>query len=121
MMAPTSAVTPISGWNAKADDEIERDPGQVEQGDRPHAGQEGAQVVEVAQRLQAVAAIAGFQRQADQRVIDAVADRLVEAGADAHQDAAADQVEHAERGVKRGRDDDERDQVGTLWLGSTRS
>ena len=94
----------------EADDEIERDPGQVEECDRSHAGEEGPQIVEVAQRLQAVAAIARLQRHADQRVVDAVADRLVEAGADPHQDAAADQIEHAERGVKRGRDGDERDQ-----------
>ena len=94
----------------EADDEIERNPGQIEEGDRPHPGQEGPQVVEVAQRLQAVSAIARLQRQADQRVVDAVADGLVEAGADPHQNAAADQIEHAERCVKRGRDGDQGDQ-----------
>ena len=39
----------------EADAEIERHPGQVEQRRRPEARQEGADLVEIAQRLQAVA------------------------------------------------------------------
>ena len=40
----------------KADRQIERQPRQIEERARPHAGQERANIVEVAQRLQALVA-----------------------------------------------------------------
>ena len=67
----------------EADRQIDRQPGQIEEGDRPGAGKEGAQRIEVAQGLQAVAAVAGLERQADQRLVDPAAQRLVETRADA--------------------------------------
>ena len=43
------------GMEQEADREVERHPGQVEQRRRPEAGQEAADLVEIAHRLQAVA------------------------------------------------------------------
>ena len=75
----------------------------------------------MAQRLKAVTAVAGLQRQTNQRVIDAVADRFIEARADAHKDPAADQVENAKRRIKAVAMTIRAISVGTLWLGNTRS
>ena len=44
-----------------------------------------------------------LQRQAHDGLVDAPAERLIEAAADAHQDAAADQVEQAQRRIEAGR------------------
>ena len=84
----------------KADRQIERQPRQVEQRARPHAGQEGANIIEVAQRLQALALAALQQRQPHHGLKHPRAERLVERGADPHQDATAQQVEHALRDVQ---------------------
>ena len=78
----------------KADDEVERHPGQIEQRDRAETGQERAYAVEIAQRLQAVVALSHLQRQPHDRIVDPAAERLIEAGADPNQDASADQVEN---------------------------
>ena len=89
----------------EADAEIERHPRQVEQRRRPARREEGAHQIEVAQRLQPVAAAPCPQGKADDRVVDAQAERLVERLADAHQDAAAHQLEDALEGVEhRGED-----------------
>jgi len=66
----------------KADREIERDPGQIEQGDRAEAGEIGADGIEVAQRLEAVAAVASQQWQPHQRIVYTAAERLVERAAE---------------------------------------
>ena len=106
----------------KADGEIERHPRQVEQRNRAEAGQKRADGVEIAQRLHAVAAAADASSGRRTIVsINAAAERLVERAADAHQNAAADQVEQAERREQSARQHDEPTSVGTLRLGSTRS
>ena len=94
----------------EADRDVERHPGQIEHGDRPEAAEEAADAVEIAHRQHAVVALADLERQARHRVEHAGAQRLVEARADTHQDAPADQVEHALGGVEEGRQDDEADQ-----------
>ena len=71
MTAPTSAVTPISEWKAKQIAEIERHPRQIEQRDRPDAAEETSDIVEIAQRLQAVVAATDQQRQPHDGVEDA--------------------------------------------------
>ena len=43
------------GVEQKADGEIDRHPGQIEQGDRPGTGQKAAHGVEIADRLRAIA------------------------------------------------------------------
>ena len=53
------------------------------------------------ERLQAVAALAGAQRQVDQRLIDARAEALVERRADTHQNAAAHEIENSLEAVKK--------------------
>ncbi len=83
----------------EADGEIDRHPRQIEEGDRPAAGQEAAHRIEVADRLGAVALGAGLERQPHDRVINPKAHRLVEAVPDAHQDAAPDHVDHALRAI----------------------
>ena len=62
----------------EADAEVDRQPRQVEQSDRAGAGEEAANGVEVADRLRAVAPDAERERQADDGVIDAQAQRFVE-------------------------------------------
>ena len=98
------------GMEQETDGEVDRHPRQIEQGDRPGAGQKPAHGVEIADRLRAVALAADLERQPDDGVVDAHAHRLVEAMPDAHQDAAADRVDDALRGVKAGHQDQQRDQ-----------
>ena len=94
----------------EADREIERQPRQVEERARPHAAEEGADIVEVAQRLQAFAASADHQRQPHDGVEHPRVQRFVERGADPAENAAADQVEHALGHVEHGGDEHEADQ-----------
>ena len=94
----------------ETDGEIDRHPRQVEQRDRADAGEEHAHGVEIAQRLQPFALAADLERQPDDGVVDARAQGLVEAVADAHQDAAADEVDEALREVEAGDEDEQRDQ-----------
>ena len=94
----------------KTDGEIERQPGQVEERARPHAAEERADIVEIAQRLQTLVAAADQQRQAHDGVEHALVERFVERGADPPQDAAADHVEHALRHVEAAGEDDQADQ-----------
>ena len=94
----------------KADREIERQPRQIEERARPHAAEERADIVEVAQRLQAFVASADHQRQPHHGVEHARIERFVERGADAAEDAAADQVEHALGEVEPAGENDEADQ-----------
>ena len=94
----------------EADREIERQPWQVEEGARPHAAEERTDIVEIAQRLQPFAASAAHQRQSHHDVEHARVQGLVERGADAAEDAAAQQIEEALRHVEAGGDHDEADQ-----------
>ena len=72
------------GVERETDRQVERHPGQVEKRNRAQAGQERADAVEIAQRLHALAAVAGDQRKPHDRVIDALADRLIQPVADPH-------------------------------------
>jgi hypothetical protein len=101
---------PDIGMEQKAHAEVDRQPRQVEQSDRAGAGEEAAYGVEVADRLRAFAPDAERERQADNGVIDAQAQRFVEAVADADQDPAADCVDDALRGVESTGQDQERDE-----------
>ena len=83
----------------KADRQIERQPGQIEERTGSHAAEERADVVEIAQRLQALVAVAGHQRQAHDGVEHTGVDGLVERGSDTAEDATAEQVETALGGV----------------------
>ena len=94
----------------EADRQIERQPRQIEERARPHAAEERADIVEIAQRLQALVAVADHQRQAHDGVEHAGIDGLVERGADAAEDAAADQVENALGDVQSGGENDQADQ-----------
>jgi hypothetical protein len=105
----------------KADAEVDRQPRQVEQSDRAGAGEEAADGVKVADRLRAFAPDAERERQADDGVIDAQAQRFVEAVDDADQDPAADSVDDALCGVGPDARIRRATRVGTLRLGITRS
>ena len=72
--------------------------------------QEGADLVEIAQRREAVALRARAQRKLHHDVVDPRAQALVERRGDAHQHARADDVEHALEGEQRQRQHRERDQ-----------
>ncbi len=94
----------------EADRQIERQPGQVEERAGPHAAEERADVVEVAQRLQALIAAAHHQRQAHDGFEHAGVEGLVERGADAPQDPSPDQVEPALGDVQDAGENDQADQ-----------
>ena len=79
----------------ETDRQIERQPRQVEERARPHAGEERANVVEIAQRLQALIAPADHQRQPHDGVEHAGIEGFVERGSDTAENSPADQVEHA--------------------------
>ena len=88
------------GVEQKADRQIDRHPWQVEQRDRAHAGKECAHGIEIADWLRALALSAKLERQAHNGIIDPHAHRFVEAVTDADQDAGADRIDHALRGIK---------------------
>ena len=84
----------------KANAQIDRHPGQIEQRSRPAARQEAADLVEVPHRLQAVAIGPGLQRQANERVEYANAEPFIKVPADPHADPASDQIEPTLKQVK---------------------
>src|SRR4051812_4334551 len=94
----------------KADKKIDRHPRQVEKCHGARAGQKGAHGIEIAQRLQGVAAISGLERNADDGIVNALAQRFVEAVADPHKNAAANEIENAEADVEASGEDHEYDQ-----------
>ena len=79
----------------KADRQIERQPRQIEERARPHAAEKRPDIVEIAQRLQALVAAADHQRQPHHGFEHAGVEGFVERGSDAAENAAADQVEAA--------------------------
>ena len=98
---------PVEG---EADRQIEGQPRQIEERARPHAAEERADIVEIAQRLQALVAAADHQRQPDDGLEHAGIDGLVERGSDPPEDASAQQVEHALGDVEAAGEHDEADQ-----------
>ena len=94
----------------KADHQVERHPGQIEQCRRPDPGQERSHLVKILDRLQPPALIAAPERQTRHEVVDAPGERVVDDAADADQDASADQIEQAVTRVENCRDDNKPDQ-----------
>ena len=94
----------------KADRQIERQPWQVEERAWPHAGEERANIVEIAQRLQALVASADRQRQAYNGIEHPAVERFIERGADPAQDSDPDQVESALGHVQSAGENGEADQ-----------
>ena len=91
----------------EAADEEDRHERHVEERRRAHAGEEVADLVEIADRLHAVGLLGALERQRRDEVEDARGEHLVEPGADAGQHLGADAVELALQDV--GGKDDERD------------
>ena len=95
MSAPIEGDEPEPGMEQKAEPEIERQPGQVEERGRADARQEASHRVEVPQRLQALRAGAALQRQGDDDVEDAGGQLGVEGRPDPGEQALAQEIEHA--------------------------
>jgi hypothetical protein len=93
----------------KADRQIERQPRQIEEGARPHAAEERANIVEIAQRLKAFIAPAHDQRQADNGFEHPAVEGLVERGPDTPQNTSPDQVENALGDVQSAGQNDQAD------------
>jgi hypothetical protein len=94
------------GMEGKADREIERQPRQIEERARSLAAEEGADVVEVVQRLQPFVAHADQKRQPHHGLEHALVECFIERGPYSPEDAPADQIEHALRGVEAGSEND---------------
>jgi hypothetical protein len=82
------------GVKQKAYPHVERHPGQIEEGGKPHARHECAHIVQVADRLQIVAG-GGLQRRPHDDVEHPWRQFFVERAPDAQQDAPAQHVEQA--------------------------
>ena len=94
----------------EADRQVEGQPRQVEERARPHAAEERAHIVEIAQRLQTLVAAADQKRQPDDGLEHAGVDGLIERGADPPEDPSPQQIEHALGDVQSAGEDDEADQ-----------
>ena len=94
----------------EAHEEIERHPRQIEQGRWPAAGEKGADLVEIAQRLLPVALGASHDRRAELAVEDLLTQILVQGRSDAGEDAAAEHVEQTLEEIEHDDDDGEADQ-----------
>ena len=94
----------------KADRQIERQPWQIEERARPHAAEKRPDIVEIAQRLQALVAPADHQRQPHHGFEHACVDGFIERGSDAAENAAADQIEAALRDVEAAGENHQADQ-----------
>jgi hypothetical protein len=96
----------------KADAEIDRHPRQVEKRNGTDTAEKGAHRIEVPHRCRAVVAHPDHCREPHNGVIDPRAERLIEADADAGEDAAADEVEQPERDIEPAREHCEPDESG---------
>src|SRR3954466_11202738 len=76
----------------EADEQVEWDPRQVEQGRGAAPRKEGADLVEIAQRLLPVTFGLALDRRGDLAPEDTLAQVLVDGGSDAGEDAAAEHV-----------------------------
>ncbi len=95
---------------SKTDRQIERQPRQIEERAGSHAGEKRANIVEVAQRLQALVASAHHQRQPHHGFEHPRVERLVERSSDTDEDSSPDQVENALGDVQSARQYDQTDQ-----------
>ena len=96
----------------EADREVERHPRQVEERGRAAAGEEAADLVEVAQGLLSVAILPGADGAQEDELEDGLAQALVERRADAGQDAAAHDVERGLEAEEHHQDRGEPDEGG---------
>jgi hypothetical protein len=101
---------PDQDMECKADDEINWHPGQVEQGCRAETGEKDLHIVEIPQRLDSLDAVSSPQWQPHNGVVNALADALVERGADPHQKAPADEIDDAQKHEQDTRQDRQADQ-----------
>ena len=88
-MAPTKHSDADPGMEQKAQPDIERHPGQIEQCGESDAGHEGPQGLDVPKRLHAVRRLAGAQSRLQHDVERPVADLLVPGAPDARENAGA--------------------------------
>lgn len=102
----------------EADHDIERQPWQIEHRCRALAGQEGSDLVEVAQRLKAVAADFDLQRSLDQRPEHAPVHHLVKRSGNTHQHPASQNLERSLKGVKHQRKDCQNSQRRYAFAGN---
>ena len=86
----------------EADGEIERRPRKIGQCRRSAARKEGADMIEIAQGLRAVATAAHPQRQTDDNVVNAWSEQLVEIGTDTDEHSASDRLKQGLEGIKGG-------------------
>ncbi len=84
----------------KADQEVERQPRQIEECARPHAAEKRPDIVEIAQRLQALVATAYQERQPHHGFEHARVEGFVECSSNAAENATANQIEAALRDVE---------------------
>ena len=110
MTAPGQSGDAEQPVKRKADREIERQPRQIEERARPHAAEKRPDIVEIAQRLQALVAAADQQRQPHHGFEHARVEGFVERGSDAAENATADQVEAALGGVEAAGENHQADQ-----------
>ncbi len=94
----------------ETDRQIERQPRQIEECARTHAAEERANIVQIAQRLEPLVAVADHQRQADDGLKHAGIEGFVERGPDTSEDSSPDQVEDSLRDVQSAGKDDQADQ-----------
>ena len=85
----------------KADAEIDRHPRQVKQRGRATPGEKAADLIEISQRLEAVAIAAGLQWKTNERIKYASPKPFIKVAADTYADPASDQVQPALEQIKR--------------------
>jgi hypothetical protein len=91
-----------------ADEQEHRHPGQVDDCDRPRAGEEGPDLIEIAHRLVRLAGLARAQCQRDHGIVHDSPEVPVEQPGGAHHDARAHQVEHGLEAVGADQEDRQR-------------
>src|ERR1700722_19127717 len=92
----------------KTDDQIDRHPWQVEQGNGSDSGKKAPHRVQIANRLSAFTLAADLERQSHDGIVDPHAHRFIEAVADTDQDTAADDIDDALSAVQTHHQDKQR-------------
>ena len=114
MRAPNAAAMPIRGMKEEANSHIERHPRQIEQGTWARATQKATDLIEIADRLQSVAAAPGLERKAGHDVISAARQLVIDGTTDPQQNAAADRVQNPLEQEQAGGENGETDQRGNI-------
>ena len=107
--------------NEETDGQEHRDPRQIDDGDRPGAGQKAADLIEVADRQGPIAGMAAGNGEPDHGAMHRLREALVEHGGGPHHHARADEVEGPLKGIGADQENREGDQRRTLRLLKTRS